>query len=434
MTNNGIYNINNNTIYASGDIHGDSFLLRHILVDLAKVVDVQHIGGGFDDGIHLDELSWKKNNDSYLVFCGDLIDRKRLSRGRESRVVDNEDSDYKILNTLFRLKKEAKQEGGDIVLVIGNHELMNFNKDYRYATNKNISSRKNIFNFNNKELCNKVAENMHMTAQINTKDHSWFFVHGGFTPQLVDNTTKYIEGGFVEGLNTEFKSLFEEGKNQYIQNRSKKKYSTLFNSEHGSVLWNRDLGVRKTCDNLDLNDLFYKLGSNHPQNSRIVVAHCLQETINGICGDRIYRVDCGASRAYDDHFKDLKERCQKNGDCASLIERKYQSNWKSRKMQILKIKNGTADIETHGIKAAIYYEARTNKKSESALRNTFEIINNNGFSGGDNQIKYIAEDINQELAIAKSRNYQSKYAKVPEYFNKYIKYKQRYMNLKKNQL
>ena len=50
-----------------------------------------------------------------------MIHRKRF----EDNILDDECSDIYILKTIFRLKKEAKKNGGDILIISGNHEIMN---------------------------------------------------------------------------------------------------------------------------------------------------------------------------------------------------------------------------------------------------------------------------------------------------------------------
>jgi hypothetical protein len=57
---------------------------------------------------------------THLVSLGDL-----LSRGPDSR---------KVLDLLMRLEGEARAAGGDLHVVLGNHELMHLTGDLRYAT------------------------------------------------------------------------------------------------------------------------------------------------------------------------------------------------------------------------------------------------------------------------------------------------------------
>ena len=58
---------------------------------------------------------------------------------------------------MIQLNKEAKKTGGNVILIIGNHEIMNFNKNYTYVqdetTYKCLIQKNNDFHY--KKLKNK---------------------------------------------------------------------------------------------------------------------------------------------------------------------------------------------------------------------------------------------------------------------------------------
>ncbi|HMC28617.1 MAG TPA: metallophosphoesterase [Verrucomicrobiae bacterium] len=97
-------------VVAVGDVHGafDSFqlILRH--TRLADTED-HWIGGS-----------------ATLVQTGDLIDRG--PQGREA------------MDLLMRLEKEASTAGGQVVPLLGNHEVMNILGDLRYVTPANYAA------------------------------------------------------------------------------------------------------------------------------------------------------------------------------------------------------------------------------------------------------------------------------------------------------
>ena len=90
-------------IVAVGDIHAN---FQTLLVNLRSVV-------GCIDG----KGNWIAGG-MCVVFVGDLIDRK-TSQGE----VPGEE--FKVLKFLLDLDKKARKAGGEIVLLIGNHEFMN---------------------------------------------------------------------------------------------------------------------------------------------------------------------------------------------------------------------------------------------------------------------------------------------------------------------
>ena len=169
-----------NRLIAIGDINGDSHVLHHILVNLAKVCEIDE--SIVNDENWLKQLKWKKDNNSTVVFCGDMVDRR--SRYNEN-TVDDEDSDYNILITLCRLADEAKDNGGMIIILLCNHELLNFENRFSHVSQKgksNINKRKKQFKPGS-EFAKLLAKHCLVSVQIN----NYVFVHGGFcidTPSI----------------------------------------------------------------------------------------------------------------------------------------------------------------------------------------------------------------------------------------------------------
>jgi len=91
-------------LVAIGDLHGDLEATRHAL-RLAKVVD--------------DADRWIGGT-TVVVQTGDQLDRG--------------DQERAILELLDRLAREAKAAGGALVVLNGNHEVMNVLWDFRYVT------------------------------------------------------------------------------------------------------------------------------------------------------------------------------------------------------------------------------------------------------------------------------------------------------------
>jgi hypothetical protein len=91
-------------IVAIGDIHGDLHAARAAL-RTAGAIDAEDrwIGGAL-----------------VVVQTGDILDRG--------------DDEQAILDLMYRLESEAKAAGGALIMLIGNHELMNAAGDFRYVT------------------------------------------------------------------------------------------------------------------------------------------------------------------------------------------------------------------------------------------------------------------------------------------------------------
>jgi hypothetical protein len=86
------------------DVHGAYQELLSLLRETAVIDESLHWQGG---GTH-------------LVSLGDLLDR-----GPDSR---------KVLDLLMRLEREAREAGGAVHLILGNHEVMNIVGDLRYVS------------------------------------------------------------------------------------------------------------------------------------------------------------------------------------------------------------------------------------------------------------------------------------------------------------
>jgi hypothetical protein len=97
-------------VVAIGDIHGAYSEFTQLL----KATDLVD-----------DDLRWS-GGVTHLVSLGDLLDR-----GPESR---------KVMDLLMRLQAEAKQQGGQVHVVAGNHETMNLVGDLRYVSDAEFAA------------------------------------------------------------------------------------------------------------------------------------------------------------------------------------------------------------------------------------------------------------------------------------------------------
>jgi hypothetical protein len=91
-------------IVAVGDLHGDLSIWRDIAGAAGLIDSRGHWSGGR----------------TTLVQVGDVVDRGPDSLG--------------ILRNLMQLQKEAPKQGGQVIVLVGNHEAMNITGDLRYTT------------------------------------------------------------------------------------------------------------------------------------------------------------------------------------------------------------------------------------------------------------------------------------------------------------
>ena len=96
-------------VVALGDVHGDIGQARRAL----------RIAGVLGDGGDAVNPEWVGGN-TVVVQVGDVLDRG--------------DDEIAILILLQKLHKQARQSGGAVYILNGNHEVLNVSGDFRYVT------------------------------------------------------------------------------------------------------------------------------------------------------------------------------------------------------------------------------------------------------------------------------------------------------------
>ena len=334
--------LNPKKIIAFGDIHGDLKLAIKLL-KLAKVVD--------------DNLHWI-GEDTIVVQVGDQIDKCRpIKKGdcqNKDYTIQDENSDYEILELFTELDKQARLRGGYVISLLGNHEIMNFNGNLNYVSYKGIINYSNKINPKTKELysneiikyCDKMklskfeighrvrsylfqnvySKYMGCTRKAIIKIGGYLFVHGSITPVF----SEIFPGnkGIIE-FNKLIKNLLFGKINRDDQvKKTKYRVKHLLHSDF-SPFWNRTTGTMPT--NLPItNELCTKnirqVFKNYTENENdyingMIVGHTVQwdnDTGVGITftckGENlkkekqfISRIDCGMSHDFS-KFTNFNEK------------------------------------------------------------------------------------------------------------------------------
>ena len=348
-----------------GDIHGDleaaldCFTIAGCInnIKLPKDKSVNNMNMFFKN------LKWT-GKDTYVVQLGDQIDRVRPQKWDNNEITrDNaykdEGSTLEILYLFYYLNELANKHGGHVFSIIGNHEIMNIEADFRYVSlkefkcfkqhltktynrnskypynsktlkynshklqNKNNSNsqesenftnvpegfRERLYAFSPTGICaNIIGSNNFVLLQIG----NWLFCHG--SPVL--NTIKSYNTDLINSVVSMY-LLGIDTDDKYIE----KHYNKIANSNHEeSILWNRDFG-ELDIDSIKNKELTLQLDTilneynkkNHVSNlaTHIAIGHTTQYTsnkgINSICNDRVWRCDVGMSKAFG-HRKDEPNR------------------------------------------------------------------------------------------------------------------------------
>lgn len=243
-----------------GDVHGDVSAARAAL-QIAGVIDADSnwIGG-----------------ETVVVQVGDQLDRG--------------DDEQEILELFEQLSDEAFSAGGGFYPLIGNHEAMNVELDFRYVTeggwldfaefdNGDPKLKKYPKEERGRVVAFSPAGPMatflagHNTIQV---VGDTMFVHGGVLPQ-------YVEYG-LEKVNAEVNSWMA-GKSEF----------PYYLDDDNSPVWSREFSDEPDADDCALLDETLKAASV----ARMVVAHTIQdEGITNACDSKVWRVDVGMSAHY----------------------------------------------------------------------------------------------------------------------------------------
>jgi hypothetical protein len=247
-------------IISFGDIHGDFNLLISLL-NLNKLIN--------------NNYNWIGKK-TFLVQVGDLFDR-----GGRSEMYKDENSEFKIINFLIKLKSEAFASGGNVILLLGNHELMNFQGIFNYVSNmgfnnfNSIKDRKQYLKPGNK-FCLKIANNFKCIVKIG----NIVFVHAGINY----NISKKYNINYINSLMYSY--LLGN-----INISKSKQFKELF-IHNSSILWFRGWG------NSSINSEKLLLTLDNLNAKYLVIGHTPQESISFRCNKKLWRIDTGMSYAF----------------------------------------------------------------------------------------------------------------------------------------
>ena len=267
-------------LYFVGDLHGDFGLLLSILIDLCKVVEWKPPKDNNTKG----SLKWI-GKDSFVIFCGDLCDRLRVNyTDVVNTKIDNikiqkgygeiENEELKIFMFINFINTLAKKEGGKLVKIVGNHEMMYYGPveeefqyfedlDYKeyikyqesydlrnYTTpladyiDKKHGSRIKRFAPGgdiNREI---VKDNIYGIIMIKNSNKKWIACHGGINENMIYGLLEYYIGKKAVSLDIHpvlDKLLSTTQENNKLIVNGKKIKKSLKMVEDKISLWNENI-------------------------------------------------------------------------------------------------------------------------------------------------------------------------------------------------
>jgi|TARA_B110000971_G_scaffold70495_1_gene72230 hypothetical protein len=303
-------------LIAVGDLHGD-LRVTLIALRLAKVIP-QNIFP-----YNVNEISWC-GGDTWVIQLGDQIDRCRPDNWKQNCIEDlndvteDEGSNMQIIQIFQKLDVMAKAQGGRVLGMLGNHELMNIDRDFRYVSpqeflefvpanerNKKYTDDGYPYGYYHRlkvfERGGNIAKHYAIQKKSITIIGKNLFVHGGVSHKLMSKYSIHELNQIVQ------KWLLKQG-----DERQDKIFDEIFRDDDDmSPFWCRlyseEDGHGENTER-GYNELLRIINSRNrlmEPLERIVVAHTPQfmdnKYMNALYNDRLWRIDVGMSRAFGSH-------------------------------------------------------------------------------------------------------------------------------------
>jgi hypothetical protein len=321
--------------FALGDIHGD---LPKLILALAAAGLIEPPVSGMS----VSELKWA-GGDSMLVQVGDILDRGI--------------TECSCLATLALLSQQAVKQGGGVVLLLGNHEVLNTLGLFNYAEKEGNEEFERIFSpyltsisggksgvdetwkldyAGNAPSRWRALEPQGYLTEISTLSNFLLgaqvgrsvFVHGGITAEHLSEfgdleamnakaTTWYNEGGYTPALSAADKNKqgapaiidCAQARARHIQ-KAMPAFLGGGTKDKPSPIWMRDFSSppdlvpsNKQAERM----IDAALGMVSDEAARIVVGHTPQRKINSACNAKVWRVDVGMSSGVSNNIPEILE-------------------------------------------------------------------------------------------------------------------------------
>lgn len=255
-------------IFAISDIEGNYRAFRNFLI-VHGVVD--------------QDLNWTFGK-GHLVLVGDFVDRGAYVT--------------QLLWLMYRLDGQAKDSGGHLHFIIGNHELKNMHGDFGSAAHKYFR----VASFLDRQQYELCGPNSLIGRWMQSKNaieviNGHLFVHGGISPDLTDTDLD------LETMNTVLRDNYRRA---YFPKADEEDYRALLSGRWGPC-WYRGYFKENLSDEEVARGLA-KFGARD-----VVVGHTLQSKVRTYFNGQVIAIDVK-------HPSDHEKRWPKGSSEALLID------------------------------------------------------------------------------------------------------------------
>lgn len=206
-------------------------------------------------------LDWHFGS-GHLVLLGDMVDRGF--------------STTQLLWLIYKLEQEAKEVGGKVHFIVGNHEIKNMQGNIRSAANKYIP----IAGFLEKSSSELLGKNAFLGQWLATKNtveriNGHLFVHGGIHPKIAS------EGITIDEINSLNRQYYRR---MYYPGIADERTSMIISTETGPA-WYR--GYFKD----DISQAVFDSTLGFYEAKSVTVGHTLQFRVNSQFKGKLFAVD-----------------------------------------------------------------------------------------------------------------------------------------------
>lgn len=267
-----MYNLSQPTIIENvsriiviGDVHGDIKRLLKCMIN-AKVFTK--------------DLKWIADpQDTIVVQMGDQVDSANRGLVNEWEEIP----DYEVLLLMDRLDNIAKINGGRVLSLIGNHEIMNIFGQLNYVSPNSLKYLNEIDRIKQFQPGNRFAKIL-AKRNIILKINNLLFCHAALLPEhlyMFDNNIHKVNEIARKKLNNEV--LTEEEDRLF--------YYVAINDE--GILWNRIYTQEEESVDRNINEVLKITDCSH-----IFIGHNTVPHATSKFNNKIIFTDAGLSRAY----------------------------------------------------------------------------------------------------------------------------------------
>jgi len=367
-----------NRLIVIGDIHGDFDVAIECLILAGCISTITPPSDKTVDNMNnfFNNLKWIGGS-TYVIQLGDQIDRIRPQSWDSNSIANesafqDEGTTLEIFYLFWHINNLAYQQGGRVFCIIGNHEIMNVEGDFRYVSRQEFRSfkdhlkyvyhNKSKYPYNSRTLKNardllnssrtkkfgKLKNSINEQKQVKLPDGyrerlyafsptglcanflgrnyytmiqigSWLFCHGSPTMDTVKTYSidliNSVTSMYLLGLESEDKKI-----QNHFDNLSKDKTTNHTTDDSSSILWSRTFGESPTSTMLEqhLTNILETYNQTNNNNTypatHIAIGHTPQREsgINSICNGRVWRCDIGMSKAFitDEKEKHIPRKIQ----------------------------------------------------------------------------------------------------------------------------